>query len=251
MEYAQFTGYNRVDLLRLVRLIIDESRTRYYKLISRNGRLDLNLIPESETELPLHLACWEGRWSINDRNSNVSLLLDAGADPKAFCKNGRNALQCAAAHGALHTDLVALLIKPLKDEDAKYEYVNSLDQHKKFRATHYATAHYDQFIDGPEVLDLVGASWTLNSVAESDEMTETKQKAFKSATKDRVLAPSDNVVREMRKSFTPCEWAAKTGHWIMNGRIAYFHAKKPEQRPDRWLHIEVQNVSIRVIKRTY
>jgi ankyrin repeat protein len=154
-------------------------------LLAENPRLDLNDLPETDSgELMLHLA----------GNSQFVLLhlLTAGANPKSFCKDGRNAVQCLANSGTLSPEVAKLLGSQYKGEEEKKTYINSLDENGDRSAAHYAASSSQQNPSTVEALQEMGVDWT----------------------------------KKDKEGRTPFELAATYGHSLMTSSLAKWHVNK-------------------------
>lgn len=124
--------------------------------LDRHPNLDLNVSLPYPFEPPLHLAC-----NYSAPEETLKSLVAAGADPKAFCRRGCNAIQCMASWGKINCHAVNALTSDYTDEE-KRNYINSADQHGNQRATHYLAQKFrygDNKVSG--FLALEDADWSL------------------------------------------------------------------------------------------
>lgn len=119
--------------------------------------IDLNIVPQfyNHGKLLLHFAFFRS----SRKTENIKSLLATGADPKAFCKNGRNALQCAVFYRYLNADILSCLTENYIGAE-KRDYINSFDENGA-RVTNHVAKPAVQRVDIADLLLKAGADWTL------------------------------------------------------------------------------------------
>ena len=167
-------------------MIKDHNFDEVRHLLYQHPHLDLNIIPTNASDFPLHVACqYEATLETLE---TLQRLLIAGANPKLFCGRGCNAVQCSADRGGLNPSVVKMLTRNYTDE-AKRDYINSVDRTGNMRATHYVAMNKDKRIGENDIAfsALKDADWSLKN----------------------------------KYGATPFELAARTGNSIVTSRLAF------------------------------